>query len=269
MRTRGLFLLAALLFACGGDTGGREVVLATTLRADPEIAASFPTRTGWTVRLTRAAASVGALYYFEGAPAFVRARPRDAKAWLAWLWPLGKARAHPGHYIAGEALGQMLVPAAADLFAGSAVLPAGNGVTGTYRSARFALAAPGDAAARASLGGDHVGFVEGVAVKGTETVHFRLGASFDEVARSAAAAQVDGCVFDETDVTGDGTVAVTVSPRVWLSLVDFTGVAPGSPEAPTLVAAGETPRIAFALGLAQLSAYHFAFAPGAPKEISR
>jgi hypothetical protein len=36
----------------------------------------------------------------------------------------------------------------------------------------------------------------------------------------------------------------------------------GTPEAPTELAPGTTPRIAFALGLAQIAAYSFAFTKG-------
>lgn len=252
-------LLAALAVGCG-DTGGRQVALRTEARADAEAAGPFTTATGWSVRLTRAAVSLGALYYFDGAPAFVRAKRRGA-TWLAQLAPLGVARAHPGHYAAGDALGQMLVPAAVDLLAGAAALPEGRGVTGTYRSARLVLASPIDDAARAALAGDHVGFVQGVASKGAQTVHFRLAATLAEVSRSAASGQVDGCVFDAREVEGDGLVSVTVRPRVWLNLVDFAGVAPGTAEAPTAIDQGEPARIGFALGLAQLGAYHFSFAP--------
>jgi len=149
-------------------------------------------------------------------------------------------------------------PATADLFAGRVVLPDGNGITGLYRSARLTLAAPTSEPARTQLGGQ-VAVVEGVARKGEQTVYFRLSASFADVARSVTQGQVDGCAFNEAEVEEDGTVTVTVKPHVWFNLVDFTGVAPGTTNAPTEIAVGETPQIAFVLGLVQLSAYHFSY----------
>lgn len=254
--------LSCLLFACGGSdsTTGRPVVLHTALQADGELSTEFATETGWTVQLSKAVLSVGALYYFDGEPAFVSREQRPLWQRLARALGPSIAYAHPGHYLAGMALGQVTTPATADLFAGRVALPDGNGITGLYRSARLTLAAPTSEPARTQLEGQVV-VVEGVAKKAEQTVFFKLSASFADVARSVAQGQVDGCVFDEAEVEEDGTVTVTVKPHVWFNLVDFTGIAPGTANAPTAVAAGDTPQIAFALGLVQLSAYHFSYGP--------
>jgi hypothetical protein len=247
-----------LACACSDTTTGQRVVLHTVVQADAELAGEFPTETGWTVQLSKAVFSVGALYYFDGEPAFVQREQRPL--WWRLARALGPriAHAHPGHYLAGMALGQVTVPAAVDLFAGRVSLPDGDGITGLYRSARMQLAAPTIEPALSLLRGQ-VAVVEGVARKAEQTVYFKLSASFADVARSVTQGQVDGCVFDEVQVEEDGTVTVGVKPHVWFNLVDFTGVAPGAPEAPTEIAAGETPQIAFALGLVQLSAYHFSY----------
>ncbi|MEY4514515.1 MAG: hypothetical protein RLZZ450_6637 [Pseudomonadota bacterium] len=254
--------LSCLLLACAGSdtTTGRPVLLHTAVQADAELAGPFPTETGWTVQLNRAELSIGALYYFDGEPAFVLRQQRPLWQRLARALGPSIAHAHPGHYLAGMALGQVITPQAADLFAGRVVLPDGNGITGLYRSARLTLAAPTNEPARSQLE-SQVAVVEGVATKGEQTVYFKLSASFGDVARSVSQGQVDGCAFDETEVEEDGTVTLTVKPHVWFNLVDFTGVAQGTATAPTEIAAGETPQIAFALGLVQLSAYHFFYGP--------
>lgn len=243
--------------ACAGDTTtGRTVRLHARIEADAEIADQFATETGWSVRLNKAALGLRALYYFDAPPAFVR---RDRRGWLrhaARLLLGGVARAHPGHYMAGSALGQMLEPAAVDLLGGGQPLAEGMGVSGVYRSARFVLAE----AEQGDLAG-LVALAEGVATKAERTVHFRLSADFAEISRSASDGQVDGCKFEEADVEADGSVTVTVEPHVWFNLVDFSDVAPGSAEQPTQIGPDETARIAFALGVAQLSAYQFSYIP--------
>jgi hypothetical protein len=265
MFTKALWLwlpLSCALLACGGSdtTTGRPVVLHTALQSDPEIAGAFATETGWTVQLNKAVFSVGALYYFDGEPAFVLHEQRPLWQRLARALGPSIAHAHPGHYLAGMALGQMTVPTPADLLAGKVVLPDGNGITGLYRSARLQLAAPTAGPGLTQLGGQ-VAVVEGVATKDDQTVYFKLSASFADVARSVTQGQVDGCLFDEVEVEEGGTVTVTVKPHIWFNLVDFTGVAPGAAGTPTEIAAGETAQIAFALGLVQLSAYHFIYGP--------
>ncbi|HEY6880041.1 MAG TPA: hypothetical protein VI299_18580 [Polyangiales bacterium] len=259
MWSRALWLLPWLL-ACGGSdtTTGRPIALANAVRAAPEIAGPFATETGWTVQLSKAAVSIGALYYFDGEPAFVR---REAPTrWLASALGLGIARAHPGHYFAGIAVGQMTTPSFADLLADTTMLPAGDGISGAFRSARLQLATAEREPALSMLGGG-VAIAEGIARNGTREVFFRVRASFDDVARSVSQGAVDGCVFEEADVEGDGVVTMTVVPHVWFNLVDFTDVAAGSTVAPTELTAGSTAQIAFSLGVAQLSAYRFAFAP--------
>jgi len=84
------------------------------------------------------------------------------------------------------------------------------------------------------------------------------GSSAD-IENSAAQGHVEGCEFHEVNVGADGLVTVLVNPSVWFNLVDFTLVEPGSEAAPTEFAAGTQPQIAFAQGLAQLSAYKFTY----------
>jgi hypothetical protein len=257
-----LILSGALLVlgSCegGATTSGREVTLHTALVADPELDGWFATESGWSVRLTRAAVSIGALYYFEGEPAFTRRAPDSIWQRFAALLGPSVARAHPGHYLQGRATGEMTEPSAVVLGTTPVALAPGRGITGHYRSGRFVLAEPGADGDSAGLDGN-VAIAEGTATKGEQTVHFRLSATFGDVSRSVSEGQVNGCVFDEVEVQGDGGVTVTVEPRVWFNLVDFEDVAAGSEAEPTEVESGETAQLAFALGVVQLSAYRFSF----------
>jgi hypothetical protein len=252
--------LLLLAMACGsGSTTGRPVSLQTEVRAEPPPDRSFTTHAGWSVRLSEAQISIAALYYFDGEPAYVMRRP-SLRERFASLSLLSVAHAHPGHYLAGNALGQMTTPAFADLFAGATALPLGSGVSGVYRSARFAWGTPRTEPALSQLGGK-IARVSGTASKDGKIVYFRISAELADVARSVPAGQVDGCVLDEAEVESDGRITARIDPSTWFKLVDFTDVIPGTPEAPTDIAAGTTPQVAFALGLAQLSAYHFSFSP--------
>jgi hypothetical protein len=256
-RTSVLLIAALAALGCDEGTTGRPVLLHTRLVTDLPADHTVTTSLGWTVTLKKATVATGPLYYFDGEPAFTR-RTAGAKRFLAWLAPVGTAHAHPGHYAAGRATGQVLAPHSADLLAGPTTLPDGNGITGLYRSATFSFAAPGAGPAAAQLAG-HVAVTEGVASKDGKTVYFVLTADLADVARTAKDGAVAGCGFQPFDVAADGTVTVTVRPRVWFNLVDFSLLAPGTPEAPTVAAPGSVPHIAFALGLAQLSAYQFAY----------
>jgi hypothetical protein len=253
-----LFACGAAAGACGDGTTGRRVVLQTEVATDLPADHTFATNL-WTVTLTRGEIATGAFYYFEGPPPVIEnmaaGERRRTRGWLQtaldWLSPVGTAHAHPGHYAAGRAMGQMLDSGALDLLAaGPTALPDGEGITGLYRSGTFSFGDPADGT---------IALVEGVAVKDAETVHFRVAAERADLTVNAKDARVVGSTFAETQVTGDGRVTATVHPAAWFTLVNFTGLPAGTPEAPTELAVGTTPRIAFALGLAQIAAYSFAF----------
>ena len=261
-----LIVLTVALAACGttDNTAGKRVALQTVALADPaELSTSFTTAVGWNVHLDEAAVALGSLYYFDGEPAFVQAAPskRSLGERLASLF-IGTAYAHPGHYVAGNALGQMLEPGSVDLFAAQTTLGTGDGVTGTYRSARFAFAESASGSAAKQLSG-HIAVASGTAVKAiapdSDPIHFSVFADYADVAKSVSKGEVDGCVFETADVRDDGTVTLTFEPKVWFDLVDFSKVDPGSADAPTPIPHGDIAQIGFALGLVQLTAYHFAY----------
>jgi hypothetical protein len=247
--------------ACGDSTTGGQVVLHTRLTTDLGADRSFTTNLGWVVTLDRALLAGGPLYLFDGEPAFtMRARPAPWQRLWAALAPLGTAHAHPGHYLAGNAKGQMLLPFSVDLMMAPAALPDGDGITGTVRSATFSFAPPSAGPVAGQLGG-RVAVVEGSARKDGQTVHFLLSADFTDIASMQKDGQITGCAFDTTDIQGPGTVTVTVKPRVWFNLLDFAQLAAGSSAAPTEAPPGSVAHIAFAQGLGQLNAYRFSFTP--------
>jgi hypothetical protein len=261
------FIATTVLFsalaasACAGDakdtTTGKRILLATRVEPDSSAEDEFTTGTKWTVQLKSAALAIGGLYYFDGTPAFaMRERPSPWQRLGSLL--IGVAHAHPQHYVAGGALGEMVEPSSVDLLRG-ARLAEGEGVTGTFRSGRVALPQTVGGPAADELRG-HVASASGVARQGDKSVYFHVFAELADIQQTSPSAEIDGCVFDEVDVTADGTVTLTVKPSVWFNLVDFSGVDSGSEDEPTEIAAGVAHK-AFALGVAQLSAYHFSYRP--------
>jgi hypothetical protein len=261
-----LLFAATLAMGCGNATNsttGKRVTFATKVTFESASDAEFDTAFGWHVKVDKAAVAVGGLYYFDGEPAFVQNDPRR-RGPLEHLasWFEGTAYAHPGHYQSGDALGEMLQPGSVDLFATPVALGAGDGISGTYRSARFAFAQKIVGKAASELDG-HVAFAEGTASKpgdgGTGEIHFRIAADYDDVAAKVTEGQVDGCEFKETQIANDGTVVLSLKPGIWFDLVDFTKVDPGTSAAPTEIPKGDIAQIGFALGLVQLTAYDFSF----------
>lgn len=254
--------LGAGIQACSSDskdaTSGKRVVLHTRVAVDDVATAKFASAVGWNITLTKALVSAGPFYYFDGAPPLVLREEHKGWQYAARLLGLGLAHAHPGHYQAGNAMGQMLESASIDLLDGAFDLPNGEGVTGTYRSARFTFAAPAGSGS-GSLDG-HVALTEGKAEKDGEPPRFfRAFADLDAIEKSASQAHIEGCEFTEVDVEDDGTVTATVNPKIWFDLVDFAGADEGSADAPAEFPDDSQPQIAFVLGVTQLSAYKFRY----------
>jgi hypothetical protein len=255
-------LFGAGLQACGSggedSTGGKLVRLRTRVTVDDVARETFTTSVGWNVTLREARVAAGPFYYFDGAPPLVRYAPPTDWRFATRLLGLGIAHAHPGHYQAGNAMGQMLEAANVDLLGGIADLPDGAGVSGTYRSARFSFSS-WSAAGSSELDG-HVALAIGKAEKDGEDPHFfRAFADFQMIEKSASLGHVDGCEFSEIDVERDGTVTVTVNPKIWFDLVDFAQAEVGRDDAPAEFPEDSQPQRAFVLGTTQLSAYKFSF----------
>ena len=207
----------------GGDsTTGKRIVLKA--RVEAPSAASFTSKQGWAVTLSKAAVSTGAFYYYEGATIFAQRPPATSANPLARFFPVGNAFAHPGHYQPGNARGEMLTASSVDLVAGGAELGVGDGVTGTVRSATFSFGAP-PAGPQAATLGSHVVVLEGKAVKGQDTRLFRAEIDAADIADLENRPILEGCPFAETELTADGTVTLTVNVPMWFELVEFDQVA--------------------------------------------
>jgi hypothetical protein len=255
-------VLGAGIQACSSDskdaTSGKVVRLHTRVEVSDVATREFTTAVGWNVTLTKAQVSAGPFYYFDGAPPLVLREQHDDWQYATRFLGLGLAHAHPGHYQAGNAMGQMLESASIDLLGGGVDLPDGDGISGTYRSARFTFVQPTGAGATKLDG--HVALAEGMAEKDGENPRFfRAFADLAGIEKSASQAHIEGCEFSEVDVEDDGTVSVTVNPQIWFDLVDFTEAEEASAEAPADFPADSQPQIAFVLGTTQLSAYKFSY----------
>jgi hypothetical protein len=252
--------LALSIEACSaGETSGERVVLDTRVELAPG-AQSFTTEMGWDVTLSRILISTGPFYYFDGPPRVVQVAPKlRRRPWPLEVLGSSEAFAHPGHYKAGDALGQMLDSWSIDLLAGGADLPAGAGVSGLYRSASFSFTAPPEGP-MADVMESQAAIAEGVATRpGMAPLRFVATAELADIERSAADGYIDGCQFEEVDIEREGRVVVRVNPKVWFDLVDFAELAPAASDTPVLFPHDSQPKLAFALGLAQLSAYEFSF----------
>lgn len=238
-------LLTLLATACssstegGSGTTGRAISLKTQVQIDDDYNQAKTNALGWAVTLTQAYLSIGALYYYSGDPVLAQSGPltRRHSIDLAWLGDffVKPALAHPGHYIEGAAMGQMLKPTSIDLLGESVRLADGDGVTGMTNSARFMWQSPPEGELASKLEG-HVVLTQGVATKGDLSLRFIAKADESDVLDGDGKAEVAGCAFGEepgavgVDMDGDGTVTLTLVPSVWFDQVDFDYVASAAPD---------------------------------------
>lgn len=243
----------------GDTTGGKRIALKTKVSAGPEATAPFANARGWTINLTKATLSTGAFYYYEGAPIFSRSEPpkMTPRRVFAGLFGVRTAHAHPGHYVAGEARGQMTQSHSVDLRAGEGALPEGEGVTGVTRSATFSFSAPAVGPMAPELGA-HVIVLEGTATKGAETRVFRAEIDPPDVLHDDQLI-VEGCAFDEADIQADGTVTVNVKLPLWFDQVDFAELAPSPDGKPVLMEGATVARNQLVRGVKVGSAYAFSY----------
>lgn len=274
-RWLGCATAAALVCACasssgpGSGTSGKTIRLRTVAAVSGDITKPRVNALGFSVTLSKAVLSVGPLYYFQGDPVLSRRVPRG-RGLGGWLSDVLErtAHAHPGHYVHGDAMGEMTTPSTVDLLAGTVTLGVGGGVSGMTDSARFSWQTPPVGDKAAALGG-HVVLVEGVATKGADRVHFLAKADARDVLDGNGLAEVEGCTFGPVpgqvgvDMESDGTVTLTVAPSVWLDQVDFAYVLPGA-SAPDAVVdiAGTLAWQGFVRGVKKGTGYLFSYAKG-------
>lgn len=249
---------------CDSSTTGQRIVLHTRVTAGEEATKPFKNSYGWSIKLTKAYLSVGELYYFDGAPVVAEWSPRR-RGGARGFFGIPSAQAHPGHYQEGDAVGQMLTPTTVDLLK-ETDLPDGDGVTGTYRSARFEFASPPGGKLAGDMDG-HVVVLEGEATKGDKTRLFHAALDQEHILNADSNPYVEGCIFDEVEVPADGTVLLTVKPSLWFDQLDFSRVPESMDGKPVDLAEGEIPLKAIARGLQKGTGYTFTYEEDAAREI--
>lgn len=239
----------------GSSTTGRRIALDVAIEASSD-SKQFTNAKGWSVTLTKAAVATGAFYFYDGETLFAGNGPRGGRALPGGF--VKSAFAHPGHYVPGNAKGEMLAPSSADLLAGGKV-GSGEGVSGLVRSATFSFAAPAAGPLAAELGANVI-LLEGTATKDAETRAFRAEIAPSEVANTKGLPQIEGCPFVITDMERDGTVTITVKLPMWFEQVDFADVPKSADAAPVLLGDGLA-RNQLVRGTKAGLAYSFAYAP--------
>ncbi|HMA97722.1 MAG TPA: hypothetical protein VKP30_33785 [Polyangiaceae bacterium] len=278
MRVTAAALLVAVVPACSAADGtsgttGRSIRLNTQIVIKDDLSQPRTNALGWNVAITKGLLSVGPLYYYSGDPVLSHSAPVArvralASAWFDWF--IKPAHAHPGHYVAGAAMGQMLEATTIDLLQGSVALAPGEGVTGYANSATFSWQSPPVGRLAAELEG-HVISMRGTATKGETTIQFLAHADEADVLDGDQKLEVAGCSFGDApgrvgvDLKRDGIVTLTLVPSVWFDQVDFQSVAPGVVGAPQPDAEGVidlTGSLAwrgFVRGLKKGTAYEFSY----------
>ncbi|MBL8951746.1 MAG: hypothetical protein JNK82_13270 [Myxococcaceae bacterium] len=193
MKTKLLWwcLWLSLLLGCGGVEHRR--------RTFPVEAGSQPiTGTndfGWSVNVATAKVRVEAVRFYTGKVLITREWRFDPYVLIG-----GSAWAHPGHYVAGEALGELLTPVDVDLLAPAPVeLGVAQAVTGDYGSLELTVTGAQ---------------VTGTATKGAQTV------TFDSTAYSPEKA-LEGVKFEKVLRDEEGRVHLDVKLSTWLARIDF------------------------------------------------
>ncbi|MBX3193066.1 MAG: hypothetical protein KF819_39140 [Labilithrix sp.] len=256
------FFAAGSLPACSseeGGTTGKRITLAVKVAGAPETTQAFTNAMGWNITLSKAVVSTGALYFYDGATIFSRNAPR-APSWRD-TFGIKSAFAHPGHYVPGNARGELLAPSSVDLRT-ETVIGDANGVSGMTRSATFSFQAP----PAGPLAGELTPFVavfEGTATKGAETRIFRAEVDAAEVMNTKNAPAIEGCPFTETDMQSDGTVTVTIKVGLWFDQVELDAVPASTDGKPVLIGAGVT-KNGLTRGMKAGLGYQFAYAPSGP-----
>lgn len=150
---------------------------------------------GWAATVTSATARIETVRFFTGKVLISRFRfdPYSLIGGTAW--------AHPGHYLQGEALGELLTGKDIDLLSASPVeLGLAEAVTGEYGSVQLGLGAVR---------------VAGTATKAGQTVVF-------ESATFTPAEPLEGIAFDRVVRDEEGRVHLDVKLQTWLSRIDFS-----------------------------------------------
>lgn len=241
-----MFMLLAALLLAGCDTGQQRRTFPVEVTALP---LTGPNEKGWTVEPESLRVSMAPVRFFEGRVLLSERRKPRFDAWA--LLGVGTAWAHPGHYVPGDALGELLKEAVVvDLLAAEpTVLGEANAVTGSYGSLELTLPRTTFEAPNPNerLAGESVRLV-GTAT-GPEGQRLRFDASVK------LNKPVEGIRFEKELGEEPGRVRIAVDLGKWLGRIDFGTVqAPAEGETASFIE-GTQAHNALVRGVEDTSAY--------------
>nr|WP_223646443.1 hypothetical protein [Corallococcus sp. EGB] len=246
---RAVALTATLLgLGCGGKTEAERRTFAVMMTAT---APTAPNSYGWTVTPEAARLSVGSVRFFEGRVLLSRRLPRFD--WYSLVG--GTANAHPGHYVPGDALGEVLNAQTVDLLEG-ANLGDANAVTGAYGSLELTLVTPTAAT-------DPLNLLEGhqVHIRGTATQTSGVAVRFDATVDLPKA--IEGVRFERDLQQEAGHVRVAVDLGKWMDRIDFATASPPDVAGVSTFPAGSQAQNGLVRGVEDTSAYVVTWVEGA------
>jgi len=241
----GALALAALaLGGCGSEAERRTFPV--EMAAAPLQGAN---ERGWTVTLDSAHLSVGPVRFFEGRVLLTRRFD-----WYSLIG--GTAHAHPGHYLPGDAMAEVLSTRTVSLLPGPTVLGDASAVTGEYGSLELTLAPPTAATdAEGALGG------HAVRLRGTARNADGGTVRFDAVADLPA--PVAGVRFEKSLGQEPGRVRIAVDLGKWLGRIDFATATDPDADGLYTLPAGSQAHNALVRGMEDTTAYVVTWEEGA------
>jgi hypothetical protein len=240
-------LALTLVLGLGCGTGQERRTFPVELTAQPMVGAN---ERGWTVELEQARLAVGPVRFFEGRVLLSRRWPRfDLYSLIG-----GTAHAHPGHYVAGDAMGELLSTRTVDLLAAQpTVLGEAAAVTGDYGSMELTLA---------TSAGDAEG-LQGNALRMLGRATHTDGRVVRFEALMAPEKPIAGIRFERAMDAAPGRVRITVNLAKWLGRIDFGTVGPSSAVETSVFPTASQAQNALERGVEDTSAYEVTWMEGA------
>jgi hypothetical protein len=228
-------LLLALLTSCG--TGAQRRTFPVEMTLQPM---TGPNERGWTVTPESLHVSVGPVRFYEGRVLLSQRSPR----FNPYVLLGGTAWAHPGHYLPGDALAEVLSTTEVNLLAAwPTVLGEANAVTGDYGSMELTLP---PSAVR----------IRGTAAH-TDGRRVRFDAAMD------LPKPIEGIRFERVLAQEVGRVRITVALGTWLGRIDFATVSPADAEGVSTFPSESQAMNALVRGVEDTSAYVVTWVEGA------
>jgi hypothetical protein len=227
-------LLLVFLASCG--TGAQRRTFPVEMTLQPM---TGPNERGWTVTPEALHVSVGHVLLSRRAPRF------DPFLLLG-----GTAWAHPGHYLPGDAMAEVLSTTVVDLLAAApTMLGEANAVTGDYGSMELTLPIPP---------GGHAVRVRGMATH-TDGRRVRFDAALD------LPKPIEGIRFERALAEEVGRVRIAVDLNTWLGRIDFATVSPADAEGVSTFPTGSQAMNALVRGVEDTGAYVVTWVEGATR----